>query len=163
MAAIAITIVAGPLLGRMNFTTWMRFVSLWITFSYSIGAFSILGGGFLSHMRILDYSGGYVIHLSSGVAGFVGSWCSEHGSRFNIDVENIKPDNLLFVLTGASTLWIGSNGFGRVYLYSATADFGVAIWNTDLCTAMSLLCWIIYDRMYLKKSSLPGAVEGTDC
>jgi Amt family ammonium transporter len=160
MAAIAVTILAGPLLGRIDFIAWMGFVFLWITFCYSIGAFSIWGGGFLFRMGVIDYSGGYVIHLSSGVAGFVASWFIGPGARIDNGVDASRPGNLLFAFTGASILWIGSNGFGRGYSYSATADAGVAIWNTNLCTAMSVLCWIVYDKLYFGKLSLLGAIEG---
>ena len=68
-AAITVVLLAGSLLGRMNFYAWMFFVPLWLTFSYTIGAFTIWGYGFLEPY-IIDYAGGYVIHLSSGVAGF---------------------------------------------------------------------------------------------
>lgn len=70
-AAITIVITGGAYLGRMNFLAWMLFVPLWITLSYPVGAFSIWGGGFLYQRKILDYSGGYVIHLSSGTAGIL--------------------------------------------------------------------------------------------
>lgn len=75
-AAITVVIMAGAFLGRMNFTAWMLFVPLWITFSYTIGAYSLWGGGFLFQRGVIDYSGGYVIHLSSGTAGFVGAHVS---------------------------------------------------------------------------------------
>ncbi|XP_020973051.1 ammonium transporter 3 member 1 [Arachis ipaensis] len=75
-AAIAVVILAGSVLARMNFKAWMMFVPLWLTFSYTIGAFSLWGGGFLFQWGVMDYSGGYVIHLSSGVAGFTAAyWC----------------------------------------------------------------------------------------
>lgn len=70
-AAITVVLLAGALLGRMNFLAWMVFVPFWLTFSYCIGAFSIWGGGFLYKLGVIDYSGGYVIHVSSGTAGFV--------------------------------------------------------------------------------------------
>ena len=70
-AAITLILIAGALLGRMNFYAWMLFVPLWLTFSYTIYAFSIWSpNGWLSKMGIIDYSGGFVIHVSSGVAGF---------------------------------------------------------------------------------------------
>ena len=69
-AAITLILLAGSVLGRMNFKAWMMFVPLWLTFSYTVGAFSLWGGGFLFHWGVMDYSGGYVIHLSSGIAGF---------------------------------------------------------------------------------------------
>jgi Amt family ammonium transporter len=73
-AAITLILLGGSLLGRMNFIAWMVFVPLWLTFSYSVGAFSLWGGGFLFQWGCIDYSGGYVIHLSSGVAGFTSAY-----------------------------------------------------------------------------------------
>jgi Amt family ammonium transporter len=56
----------------------MAFVPLWLTFSYTVGAFSLWGGGFLFHWGVMDYSGGYVIHLSSGIAGLTTAfWVSQ--------------------------------------------------------------------------------------
>lgn len=72
-AAITVILLAGSLLGRMNFYAWMWFVPLWLTFCYTVGAFSVWGDGFLEKY-IIDYAGGYVIHLSSGVAGFVAAY-----------------------------------------------------------------------------------------
>lgn len=71
-AAITVILLGGSLLGRMNFYAWMIFVPLWVTFSYTFGAYSIWGSGFLQ--PIIDFSGGYVIHLSSGVAGFTAAY-----------------------------------------------------------------------------------------
>ena len=74
-AAITLVLIAGALLGRMNFYAWMLFVPLWLTFSYTFVAFSIwYPDGFLAKAGIIDYSGGYVIHLSSGVAGFTAAY-----------------------------------------------------------------------------------------
>ncbi len=73
-AAICLILLAGALLGRMNFIAWMVFVPLWLTFSYSIGAFALWGGGCLFQWGVIDYSGGYVIHLSAGVAGFTAAF-----------------------------------------------------------------------------------------
>ena len=58
----------------MSFKAWMLFVPLWLTFAYTVGAFSLWGGGFLYHWGVMDYSGGYVIHLSSGTAGFTAAY-----------------------------------------------------------------------------------------
>lgn len=73
-AAITIILLAGSVLGRMSFRAWMLFVPLWLTFSYTVGAFSVWGGGFLWQWGVIDYAGGYVIHVSSGVAGFVAAY-----------------------------------------------------------------------------------------
>ena len=77
-AAITVILLGGSLLGRMNFYAWMIFVPLWLTFSYTVGAYTIWDEGFFSKY-IIDFSGGYVIHLSSGVAGFTAAyWVSFH-------------------------------------------------------------------------------------
>ena len=73
-AAITMILLAGSVLGRMNIRAWMAFVPLWLVFSYTVGAFSLWGGGFLFHWGVIDYSGGYVIHLSSGIAGFTAAY-----------------------------------------------------------------------------------------
>lgn len=74
-AAITLILVAGSLLGRMSFYAWMMFVPLWLTFSYSVGAFSIWAPeGFFAKMGLIDFCGGYVIHLASGVAGFTAAY-----------------------------------------------------------------------------------------
>jgi Amt family ammonium transporter len=73
-AAITLVLLAGSLLGRMNIKAWMAFTPLWLLFSYTVGAFSLWGGGFLYQWGVIDYSGGYVIHLSSGVAGFTAAY-----------------------------------------------------------------------------------------
>lgn len=74
-AAITLILINGAVLGRMNFYAWMMFVPLWLTFSYTIGAFSIwCPEGYLAKLGLIDYSGGYVIHLSSGVAGFTAAF-----------------------------------------------------------------------------------------
>lgn len=108
-AAITIVILGGAFLGRMNFLAWMLFVPLWLTFSYTIVAFSIWAGGFLFQKGVIDYSGGYVIHLSSGTAGFVGA--AIIGPRHPTDKVAHPPNNTLFCLVGAGILWIGWNGF----------------------------------------------------
>eukprot|EP00850_Spirogloea_muscicola_P006701 SM000032S12085 [mRNA] locus=s32:461460:464092:+ [translate_table: standard] len=157
-AAITLVLIAGALLGRMNFLAWMIFVPLWLTFSYTIGAFSIWGGGFLFKWGVLDYSGGYVIHVSSGWAGFTAAaWV---GPRLQRDRERFPPNNVLLVLAGAGLLWLGWNGFNGGDPYAANQDASVAVLNTNTCTAFSLLTWTAWDIIYFGKPSVIGAVQG---
>lgn len=81
-AAITMILLAGSVLGRMNIKAWMAFVPLWLIFSYTVGAFSLWGGGFLYHWGVIDYSGGYVIHLSSGIAGFTAAYWVRNNANF---------------------------------------------------------------------------------
>lgn len=74
-AAITVVLIAGALIGRMDFRAWIIFVPLWLTFSYTIGAFSIWSpNGFLFKAGIMDFAGGFVIHLSSGISGFTAAY-----------------------------------------------------------------------------------------
>ncbi len=157
-SAITLVLIAGSYLCRMSFFAWMIFVPLWMTFSYTIGAFSLWGGGFLFQMGVLDYSGGYVIHLSSGTAGFVGAWWI--GPRIEEDLKDCKPNNIIAMLVGAGILWNGWNGFNGGDPYTASADAGVAVLNTNICTAMSSLVWVVCDIIYFRKPSVIGAIQG---
>ncbi|KAK5129830.1 hypothetical protein LTR08_002767 [Meristemomyces frigidus] len=157
-AAITLVLIAGAYLARMNFRAWMLFVPLWLTFSYCVGAYSLWGGGFLYKMGVMDYSGGYVIHLSSGTAGFVGAWWI--GPRLKSDRENFQPNNVGLMMVGAGILWIGWNGFNGGDPYAASPDAGVAVLNTNLCTAFSMLTWIVMDVIFYGKPSIIGAVNG---
>jgi len=157
-AAITLILVAGSYLCRMNFFAWMIFVPLWLTFSYAIGAFSIWGGGFLFKLGVIDYSGGYVIHLSSGTAGFVGAYWI--GPRIEEDLDDNTPNNILLMLVGAGILWIGWNGFNGGDPYAASPDAGAAVLNTNLCTAFSSFVWVMMDLAYYRRPSIIGAIQG---
>ena len=104
-AAITVIILAGSLLGRMNFTAWMIFCPLWVTLVYTVGAFSLWGGGWLASMGVADFSGGYVIHLAAGTSGFVAA--AVVGPRLQVDREHFPPNSLLVTLIGAGILWLG--------------------------------------------------------
>ncbi|KAL6007679.1 Ammonium transporter [Asimina triloba] len=157
-AAITLIILAGSLLGRMNIRAWMAFVPLWLTFSYTVGAFSLWGGGFLFHWGVVDYSGGYVIHLSSGIAGFVAAYWV--GPRSTKDRERFPPNNVLLMMTGAGLLWMGWTGFNGGDPYSANVDSSMAVLNTHICASTSLLMWTCLDVIFFKKPSVIGAVQG---
>jgi ammonium transporter, Amt family len=157
-AAITVIILAGSVLGRMSFKAWMIFVPIWMTVVYTVGAFSLWGGGWLATAGAVDFSGGYVIHLAAGTSGFVAAWVI--GPRLQADREHCPPNNLLAALTGAGILWIGWNGFNGGDPYFANADAGAAVFNTNLATATGLLVWTILDYMAYGKPSVVGAVNG---
>ncbi|EFJ14602.1 hypothetical protein SELMODRAFT_84585 [Selaginella moellendorffii] len=157
-SAICLILIAGSLLGRMNIHAWMLFVPLWLTFSYTVGAFSLWGGGFLFQWGVLDYSGGYVIHLSSGVAGFTAAYWV--GPRLTKDRERFPPNNVLLMLGGAGLLWMGWAGFNGGDPYAANIDASLAVLNTNICAAASLLVWTAFDTIFFGKPSVIGAVQG---
>lgn len=99
-AAITLVLLAGSVLGRMSFRAWMVFVPLWLTCSYTVGAFSIWGGGFLWQWGVIDYAGGYVIHLSSGVAGFTAAyWVLKPYSSSTVSCQHFIPSFLRVMKT----------------------------------------------------------------
>jgi ammonium transporter, Amt family len=157
-AAITVIILAGSLLGRMNFTAWMIFCPLWMTFVYTVGAFSLWGGGWLASMGVADFSGGYVIHLAAGTSGFVAA--AIVGPRLQQDRDHFPPNSLLVTLAGAGILWLGWNGFNGGDPYFANADAGAAVLNTNTATAVALLVWTFLDKIAYGKPSVIGAVNG---
>jgi ammonium transporter, Amt family len=157
-AAITVIILAGSLLGRMNFTAWMIFCPVWMTLVYTVGAFSLWGGGWLASMGVADFSGGYVIHLAAGTSGFVAA--AVIGPRLQADRDNFPPNSLLITLVGAGVLWLGWNGFNGGDPYFANADAGAAVLNTNTATAVGLLVWTLMDKWAYGKPSVLGAVNG---
>ena len=157
-AAITPILMLGSVLGRINFKAWLVFVPLWTTFIYTVNAFLIWGGGFWAAHGAVDFSGGYVIHLSAGVSGFVAA--AVIGPRLARDREIDAPNNLLMVAVGAGLLWLGWNGFNGGDPYYAGADAASAVLNTNLCTAVALLVWVVWDYLTGRKPSLIGTVNG---
>jgi Amt family ammonium transporter len=157
-AAITPILMLGSVLGRINFKAWIPFVLLWSSIVYTINAFLIWGGGFFAQHGALDFSGGYVIHLAAGVAGFVAA--AVVGPRLQRDREVDAPNNLLMVATGAGLLWLGWNGFngGDPYLVNDIA--AAAVLNTNLCTAVAFLVWVAWDYITGHKPSLISSVNG---
>ncbi|KAJ9146909.1 hypothetical protein P3X46_029123 [Hevea brasiliensis] len=137
--------MADYVFSQTNVYAWMLFVPLCLTFSYTIGAFSIWGGGFLDQY-IIDYAGGSVIHLSSGVAGFTASYW---GPTLPHDSQHFPPNNIIHILGGAGFLWLELTGFNGGSPFTAGLVASLAIINTALCTATGLL-----------KSSVNVAVQG---
>jgi ammonium transporter, Amt family len=157
-AAITVIILAGAVLGRMNFTAWMIFCPVWMTLVYTVGAFSIWGGGWLAGLGVADFSGGYVIHVAAGTSGFVAAWMV--GPRLQADRDHFPPNTLLMTLAGAGILWLGWNGFNGGDPYFANANAGAAVLNTNTCTAVGLLVWTLLDKIAYGKPSVLGAVNG---
>jgi Amt family ammonium transporter len=160
-AAITPILALGSVLGRVNFKAWIPFCALWITCVYAVDAFLIWGGGFFAQHGAVDYSGGYVIHLSAGVAGFVAA--AVIGPRLQRDREIDAPNNVAMLAVGAGLLWLGWNGFNGGDPYAANMSAGAAILNTNLCTAVAFLVWVGWDYLTGRKPSLIGGVNGMIC
>ena len=157
-AGITPILMLGSVLGRVNFKAWIPFVALWCTVVYTVDAFLLWGGGFFAHHGAVDYSGGYVIHLSAGVSGFVAA--AVIGPRLQRDREIDAPNNVAMVAVGAGLLWLGWNGFNGGDPYAANMSMAAAVLNTNLCTAVAFLVWVAWDYLTGRKPSLIGGVNG---
>ncbi len=157
-AAITVIILGGSVLGRMSFKAWVLFCPIWMTLVYTVGAFSLWGGGWLGSMGVADFSGGYVIHLAAACSGFVAA--AMVGPRLQQDRDHFPPNSLLITLVGAGILWLGWNGFNGGDPYFANANAGAAVLNTNVATAAALLVWTMMDKMSYGKPSVIGAVNG---
>ena len=162
-AAITPLLFLGAVVGRIKFKAWLLFVPLWITFVYCVNAALLWGGGFLAQKGAVDYSGGYVIHLSAGVAGFVAAWMV--GPRLARDRDHAVPNNLMFVAVGAGVLWLGWNGFNGGDPFYAGVDAASAVLNTNLATAAAVMTWVVLDMVASKKRkpTFLGAINGMIC
>jgi ammonium transporter, Amt family len=157
-AAITVIILGGSVLGRMSFKAWVLFCPIWMTLVYTVGAFSLWGGGWLGALGVADFSGGYVIHLAAAASGFTAA--ALVGPRLQQDREHFPPNSLLTTLVGAGILWLGWNGFNGGDPYFANANAGAAVLNTNTATATALLVWTLMDKMTYGKPSVIGAVNG---
>jgi ammonium transporter, Amt family len=157
-AAITPILMLGSVLGRVNFKAWAPFVALWITCVYAVDAFLIWGGGFFAQHGAVDFSGGYVIHLSAGVGGFVAA--AVIGPRLQRDREIDAPNNVAMLAVGAGLLWLGWNGFNGGDPYASNMSAAAAVLNTNLCTAVAFLVWVGWDYLTGRKPGLISGVNG---
>jgi Amt family ammonium transporter len=157
-AGITPILALGSVLGRVNLKAWVPFCVLWITCVYAVDAFLLWGGGYFAHNGAIDFSGGYVIHLSAGITGFVAAWVI--GPRLQRDREVDAPNNVAMVAVGAGLLWLGWNGFNGGDPYTANMSMAAAVLNTNLCTAVAFLVWVGWDYLTGRKPSLLGGVNG---
>ncbi|XP_038993182.1 ammonium transporter 2-like [Hibiscus syriacus] len=157
-AAITLILLPGSVLGRMNIRAWMSFAPLWLIFSYTVGACSFWGGGFIYRWGAINYSGGYMIHLSSGVSGLTAAYWV--GPSIKSDRERFIPNNILLILTGAGLLGIEWSGFNGGAPYAASIDSSIAVLNTNVSAATSFLVWTCLDVVFFGKPSVIGVVHG---
>ncbi|OLE74598.1 ammonium transporter [archaeon 13_1_20CM_2_54_9] len=153
-AAITPGLFAGAVIERISFKAWMIFVPLWSLLVYSPLAYWLFAGGWLNQLGAVDFSGGYVIHLSAGITALAAALAV--GPRLASD-RRIKPHNVTLVFIGAGILWLGWNGFNGGDPYGATIDAAIAVLNTELAGATSVIAWMLLDMKFKHKPTLIGA------
>jgi Amt family ammonium transporter len=114
--------------------------------------------GFIWQMGALDFAGGTVVHINSGVAGLVGAIVL--GKRVGFGKESMAPHNLPMTMIGASLLWVGWFGFNAGSALEANGSASLAFMNTFLATACAVLAWTIGEWVVKGKPSMLGAASG---
>ena len=157
-AMITPALITGSVAGRMKFKAIFLFVFLWQFVVYYPMAHMVWGGGFLAQIGSIDFAGGNVVHISSGVSGLVLAILI--GKRKGIEKRSAVPHNIPFVVLGASLLWFGWFGFNAG---SALAADGLALHaftTTNTSAACAMLSWMIIDIIKGGKPTVVGACTG---
>ena len=157
-AAITCCLIVGAFAERIRFSAVLLFMAIWFTLSYVPMAHIVWGGGLLAKDGALDFAGGTVVHINSGIAGLVGAYMV--GKRIGYGREAFTPHSLTLTMVGASLLWVGWFGFNAGSAGAANGGAGLAFINTVLATAAATLTWSLGEAMHKGKASMLGAASG---
>ena len=157
-AIITAALITGALAERMKFSALMWFVGLWSICVYSPVTFWVWGGGFLGGAGVLDFAGGTVVHINSGVAALVA--CVMLGKRTGYGSENLAPHNLVLTIIGGSLLWVGWFGFNAGSALGANSSAAMAMTVTQIAAAAAGLAWMLIEWAIHKKPTVLGIVSG---
>lgn len=157
-AIITPAVICGAFADRMKFAALLWFFAAWLMLVYVPVAHWVWGGGFLAKMGFLDFAGGTVVEINSGVAGLVAALML--GKRKGFPQEAMIPHNLILSVTGAGLLWVGWLGFngGSALAANATAAFALA--NTQIAGAAAALVWMAIEWVKHGKPSVLGIISG---
>lgn len=161
-AIITPALITGTFVERAKFSTFLIFILLWATFIYDPLAHWVWGkGGWIGTnggMGALDFAGGTVVHISSGISALVASIM--FGKRIGYGRELIAPHNLPFCVIGASLLWVGWFGFNAGSALSSGGLATSAFVVTHIATATAALSWMMMDWIFRGKPTCLGAASG---
>ncbi|WP_302397140.1 ammonium transporter [Eggerthella sinensis] len=160
-AMITAAIITGAVAGRMKFGALCLFLTAWVMAVYAPLAHMVWGGeGSLigDVIGALDFAGGDVVHISSGLTGLV--LCLLLGKRRGFAVLSYRPHNVPFVALGAALLWFGWFGFNAGSEFAPDGVAALALLNTVAASAAGLLSWMVVERVRVGKATLVGAATG---
>ncbi|MDR1861506.1 MAG: ammonium transporter [Candidatus Ancillula sp.] len=179
-AMITVALISGAIAERVKFSTWLIFVTIWITFVYCPMAHMVWGGGLLSgaenslaavlfggtgtgsewtpNVSPHDFAGGTVVHINAGIAALVVILII--GKRVGFGKSVPRPHNMPFVMLGAFLLWFGWFGFNAGSAFASNGTAGYAWVSTTAATGASALAWVITERIRDGKFTSLGAASG---
>ena len=167
-ACITPALIVGGFAERIKFSALMLFVALWVTFVYFPMAHMVWfwGGpsaysdpaGLIFSFGAIDFAGGTVVHINSGIAALVGALVI--GKRMGYPKEPMPPHSMTLTMVGASLLWVGWFGFNAGSNLEANGYAALAMINTFVATAAAALAWMILEGLRRGKASMLGAASG---
>jgi Amt family ammonium transporter len=158
-AIITPALMTGAFAERMKFSTFLVFSLLWATLVYDPLAHWVWGvGGFLRTMGALDFAGGTVVHISSGISALVAVLII--GKRLGFGRVATPPHNLPFAVIGASLLWVGWFGFNAGSALGANGLAASAFIATHIAAALAGLSWMLAEWVVGGKPTMLGAASG---
>ena len=158
-AIITPALISGAFAERFKFSTYLVFVLLWSTLVYAPLAHWVWGvGGWLRSLGALDFAGGLVVHISSGVSALAAAIII--GKRKGHGHEHMPPHNLTMTLLGATLLWFGWFGFNGGSALASGALATSAFLTTHIAAATATLSWLIVEWKHRGKPTLLGAASG---
>lgn len=155
---ITAAIITGSVVGRINLKAILLFIPAWLLAVYAPLAHMVWGGGFLAKLGALDFAGGDVVHISSGISGLVLAILIGKRHHYADDID--APDNIINVVIGASLLWLGWFGFNGGSALSANKTALLALLNTNSAAAAGMLTWFFIDFSKTHMAKITGALSG---
>lgn len=158
-AIITPALITGAFAERMKFGTFLVFILAWATLVYDPIAHWVWGdGGWLKNLGVLDFAGGTVVHISSGVAALAAALVM--GRRLGYGREPMEPHNIPFVLLGAGLLWFGWFGFNAGSAVAAGGLATSAFVATNTSAGMAAMAWMFMSWSFEGRPSALGAASG---
>ena len=157
-AAITPALITGAFAERMRFAAFLWFGLLWSTLVYGPLAHWVWGGGWIGAIGALDFAGGTVVHLSSGVSALVCALML--GRRRGWPHEHMPPHNLPFAVTGAALLWVGWFGFNAGSALAANGVAANAFVTTNTAASAAAVAWMIVEWRHSGKPTMLGVATG---
>lgn len=158
-AMITPALITGAVVGRMRFKALFAFIALWSFLVYYPMAHMVWGeGGFLAAIGSVDFAGGNVVHISSGVSALV--LAIYLGRRKGYEKTSYRIHNIPFVVLGASLLWFGWFGFNAGSALAADGLAAHAFMTSAISSAAALVSWMLIDVIKDRKPTLVGASTG---
>jgi Amt family ammonium transporter len=154
-AILTAVLIAGSIVERMRFSSYLAFIALWSLVVYSPIAHWVWGGGWLAQLGVLDYAGGTVVHINAGIGAVIAATLV--GGRKDFGRQAMLPHNVPFVLLGMALLYFGWFGFNAGSALAANGAAALAFTNTLLAPGAALAAWMALDAFRTRRATAVGA------